>query len=229
LVKKNILIVVAHPDDEVLGCGGIIAKYSETNNFYTCILSGTVEAREKRPELEELWENINKANSILGIKKTFLGKFPNIKFNNVDHLEMVKFIEEIIIEIQPEIVLTHHPNDLNNDHLHTSQTCQAASSLYLRRNDLKPIKYLGFMEVLSSTEWSYSNSNSNYQPNTFIELSEEHLDKKIKALNAYKDVMRSWPHPRSEEVLKSLAILRGTQMGAKYAESLQAIFQKLEL
>lgn len=228
MTSKKILIVVAHPDDEVLGCGGIIAKYSSSNDIYSCILSGDVEARVKRPELERLNLDITKSNSILGIKESFLGNFPNIKFNNVDHLEMVKFIESIIIKVQPEYIFTHHPNDLNNDHLHTSLACQAASSLYLRRNDLKPIEYLGFMEILSSTEWSYSNANSNYQPNTFIELSEEHIELKIKALNSYKDVMRNWPHPRSAEVLKSLAILRGTQMGAKYAESLQTVFQRKE-
>jgi len=226
LQGKKILIVVAHPDDEVLGCGGFIHKYSKTNEIYSVILSGKVEAREKRPELEELLENINKANSILGIKKTFLGKFPNIKFNNVAHLEMVKFIEKTIIEVQPEIILTHHPNDLNNDHYQVSQACQAASSLYLRRKDLSPIEFLAFMEILSSTEWSYSNTNSTYQPNTFIELSEIDIDMKIKALNSYKDVMRPWPHSRSAEVLKSHSIYRGAQFGVKFAETLQTIFQK---
>lgn len=225
--SKKILIVVAHPDDEVLGCGGFINSFSKSNEIFSCILSGDVEAREKRPDLTLLNENITESNSILGIRESFVGQFPNIKFNNVDHLDMVQFIEKVIINIQPTVIVTHHPNDLNNDHFHVSQACQAASSLYLRRTDLNPLESLCFMEILSSTEWSYSNTQSTYQPNTFIELSEEDIDMKIQALNAYKDVMRPWPHSRSAEVIKSHAIYRGAQFGVKYAESFQTIFQKI--
>ena len=84
------------------------------------------------------------------------------------------------------------------------------------------------MKILSSTEWSYSNTNSIFQPNTFIELSEEDIIMKIKALNSYNDVMRPWPHSRSAEVLKSHAIYRGAQLGVKYAESFQTVFQKIK-
>lgn len=225
--SKKILIVVAHPDDEVLGCGGFIHKYSKSNEIYSCILSGEVAARNKRPELNILKKNIEESNNILGLKDSIIGPFPNIKFNTVSHLEMVQFIEEAIIKFQPTVILTHHPNDLNNDHYQVSQACQAASSLYLRRTDLIPIETIGFMEILSSTEWSYSNTNSTYHPNIFIELSEQDIDMKIKALNSYKDVMRPWPHSRSAEVLKSHSIFRGAQFGVKYAETFQIIFQKI--
>ncbi len=225
-MKKNILIVVAHPDDEVLGCGGMIAKYSKSHNIYSCILSGDVEARTKRPEIEVLKRNIEQTEEILGIKKTFLGTFPNIAFNNVDHLKLVGFIEKIILEIQPEYIFTHHHNDLNNDHYHTSIACQAASRFYQRRDDIVPLNSLFFMEVLSSTEWAVSNTHSLFIPNTFIELSKEEFDKKMEALRAYTGIMRDRPHPRSVEVLESLAILRGSQAGVNLAESFQLAFSR---
>jgi LmbE family N-acetylglucosaminyl deacetylase len=220
------LTVTAHPDDEVLGFGGTCFQLTKHGHkVYNLILSGNVEARSFRPDIKELISDTNSAQKIIGAEPPILGDFPNIKFNTVPHLDLVKFIEKNIEELSPDFIITHHPYDLNNDHYHVSKACQAASRLF-QRKDIKPIKGLYFMEILSSTDWAFPVNNQNFQPNTFIEIGSEGVQAKIASLYAYKGIMRNYPHPRSDESLKSLAILRGSQAGLNYAESFQAIFQR---
>lgn len=227
---KIYLTVTAHPDDEILGFGAsTYALTQKGHKVYNCILSGKADARLYRPEIDTLYKNTCQAQEIVGAEKPILGDFPNIKFNTVPHLELVQFIEKIIQDVQPDYIFTHHPSDLNDDHLHTSRACQAASRLFQRREDVKPIKGLYFMEIPSSTDWSFPTNVSSFLPNTFIECGKEAIQKKEEALNAYEGVMRPFPHPRSNEILIGLAALRGGQSGTNYAEAFQAAFQILEV
>lgn len=228
-MSKIYLTVTAHPDDEVLGFGASSYILSQQGHkVYNCILSGSVDARQHRPELEELYNDTCRAQEIIGAEKPILGNFPNIKFNTVPHLDLVQFIEKVIADVQPDYIFTHHPSDLNDDHLCVSRACQAASRLFQRRKNVKPIKGLYFMEILSSTDWSFPTNVSPFLANTFIEVGKLALSKKIEALEAYRDVMRDYPHPRSKEVLEGLAALRGGQSGKLYAEAFQSVFQILE-
>lgn len=228
-MKKKILSVTAHPDDEALGFGATAAKLAaEGYTIYNCILSGDVNARQHRPELDELFEHTANSQQIMGAQPPILGSFPNIQFNTVPHLELVQFIEKVIEKVEPDIIFTHHPYDLNNDHYHVSKACQAASRLS-QRKDVKPIQALYFMEILSSTDWAFPVDGNVFQPNTFFEIGEDFLQKKIEAIAAYKGVMRPFPHPRSEEIIKSLAAYRGGQSGVKYAEAFQMVYQHLDL
>lgn len=179
MVLLSYLVVVAHPDDEVLGAGATILKLSQAGyEVNVCILSDEVEARNNRPTLDKLNQDIDKAVNILGINKVIKGPFPNIAFNTVKHLDLVQFIEKTIIETGAEVVFTHHPADLNNDHYQTSIACQAAVRLFQRRADVKPIRELLFMEVPSATEWALNTSARQFTPNVFIEVGEERIDKK---------------------------------------------------
>jgi len=215
------LTVTAHPDDEILGFGGSSYCLSKKGNkIFNCILSGKVDARAKRPELVELSKNIDQAQKIIGAEKAILGDFPNIKFNIVPHIEIVQFIENVISKVKPDYIITHHPYDLNNDHYHTSKACQAASRLY-QRKPLKKLKGLYFMEILSSTDWAFPGNGKNFYPDTFITIGKNGLKNKIKALKAYKGIMRPYPHPRSNESLEALATIRGSQVGRKYCEGFQ--------
>ena len=222
------LLVVAHPDDEVLGAGATIKKLSEDGNTVdVCIMCTEAKARAHRPEDNELSCDMNDALNQLGVRKRYEGEFPNIEMNTVPHLKMVQFIEKAIIESSAEIIITHHPADTNNDHLHTSMACQAAIRLFQRRTDVAPLKEFWYMEVLSSTEWSVNSSMNRFVPNLFVEVGKEGIEAKIKAVAAYRGVMRPYPHPRSEEALMGLAAYRGAQAGSNYAEAFESVLRRI--
>lgn len=221
------LIVVAHPDDEVLGAGATMYKLTrEGHSVDVCILSGEVHARNYRPTTDELNEDVNSSLNILGVNQVIKGDFPNIEFNIVPHLKLVQFIEKAIVDTNAQIIFTHHPADLNNDHFYTSLACQAAVRLFQRKEGVMPIKELLFMEVPSATDWALNKSMNQFNPNTFIEVGKEAVDKKIEALARYRGVMRDYPHPRSREALKGLAAYRGGQAGMIYAEAFESVFRR---
>lgn len=226
----NYLLVVAHPDDEALGAGATMYKLSEKGHkVNVCIMAAQANARAFRPKDNELAEDTRKCLNVLGATKIFEGLFPNIELNTVPHLKLVQFIEKAIIESEAEVIITHHAADTNNDHAHTSLACQAAIRLFQRRDDVKPLQKLMFMEVLSSSEWNVNRALNPFNPNTFIEVGVDGINKKIEALAQYRGVMRDYPHPRSVEALKGLAAYRGAQAGLNYAESFECIFERVVL
>ncbi len=225
----NYLLVVAHPDDEVLGAGAMMYTKSRMgHNVDVCIMVGGVAARHLRPEDDQLESDIQSSTRTLGVRNVMKGEFPNIKMNTTPHLHLVQFIEKAIVAYEPDVVITHHPGDTNNDHLHTSLACQAAIRLFQRRPEAKPVKELWFMEVPSATEWGVDQSRQPFVPNTFVEVGEAGVEKKLEALARYRDVMRPYPHPRSNEAIRGLAAYRGSQAGLMYAEAFQCVFRREE-
>ena len=220
----NYLVVVAHPDDEVLGCGASINKLiKQGNNVAVAILVGKAAARANLSET--LSEDELKAMEILGVKKVFHADFPNIKMNTVPHLELVQFIEKCIDDWQADAIITHHPSDTNIDHQETSKAVNAACRLFQRTDGVPKLKALMYMEVPSSTEWSLNSSENQFKPNYFIEIGEDGLKVKLEALKAYKGVMRPFPHPRSDIGIEGLAAYRGVQSGRNYAEAFECVFR----
>lgn len=220
----NVLIVVAHPDDEVLGCGAAGAALASAGHIVrACFLAANAEARGGRPKESELLANVRQAQTELGFGPPMLGQFPNIRMNTVPHIELVQFIEAAIAETQAQIVFTHHPADLNDDHVQTARACMAAARLFQRRSAILPLRRLYFMEILSSTDWAFPSGKDLFRPDTFVEV-EGWLEKKLLALRAYRGVMRPFPHPRSEEVVRGLAAYRGGQSGRRHAEAFQTMF-----
>ena len=221
------LVVIAHPDDEILGFGGAgstLAEKGET--VQPVLLCGDVDARRLKPSNKELYADMLLANSRVGFAEPVLGDFPNIRMNTLPHVEIVQFIEQQIEQFQPTRIFTHHPGDLNDDHVQVSKACQAAARLFQRRSDMRPLEELYFMEILSSTEWSFASGSSAFQPNTFVEIGEHGVERKIEALSCYRNVMRDFPHPRSVEALRGLAAYRGAQAGLDYAEAFQLVFKR---
>ena len=224
----NYLIVVAHPDDEVLGAGATIYNLiKKGHNVAVATMANHAAARANISET--LTADQKESMNILGVTKTYAANFPNIKMNTVPHLELVQFIESCIEDFNAEIIITHHPSDTNNDHIMTSYAVQAASRLFQRKENILPLRGLMYMEVLSSTEWSLDSAANRFIPNCFIEIGVEGLNKKLEALSKYKGVMRNYPHPRSEEALKGLAAYRGCQAGCNYAEAFESAFTKINL
>lgn len=216
------LLVVAHPDDEVLGAGASIYKWTcNGDTVDVAIMCTEAKARAFRPEDKELDDDLNASSDFLGINRKFEATFPNIEMNTVPHLKLVQFIESAIKESEPDIVITHHPADTNNDHLQTSMACQEAVRLFQRRPEVKRIKEVWYMEVPSCSEWAINNALNLFRPNCFVEVGEEAVDAKIKALGMYRGVMRPYPHPRSAEYIKGLAAVRGSQWGQNYSEAFE--------
>lgn len=224
------LVVVAHPDDEVLGAGATIYRLSQLGKeVNVCIMSAQAMARANRPSDSELKDDMEACLRMLGIKHIILGNFPNIMLNTVPHLELVQFIETAILETGADVVITHHPADSNNDHMHTSIACQAAVRLFQRRREVLPLKELLYMEVLSSTEWALNTAVADFRPNTFVEVGYEAVEMKIEALSRYRGVMRDYPHPRSREAITGLAAYRGSQAGCMYAEAFECAMRRVTI
>lgn len=206
------MFVVAHPDDEVLGAGGFISKRIK-NKDDVCVVILNADYEKTR---ENMFNDINKSHQILGINNKALFSYKNMDFYNEDHRDMVETIEGEIRSFKPDYVFTHNDKDLHNDHRVTSFCVQQAVKLWQRNPEEKEnrIKGLFFIEVLSSTDWSlYS-----FKPDFYVEISKEDLDKKIKALECYKNVIRKQPHPRSIECIKALSVVRGAEIGYNFAE-----------
>lgn len=219
----NILFVVAHPDDEVLGAGATIRKFiSEGHKIAIATMANHAAARANISST--LVEDQAKAMQILGVEKCYAADFPNIKMNIVPHLELVQFVERCIEDFNAEAIFTHHPSDTNNDHVQTSYAVQAASRLFQRKEGVPRLKILAYMEILSSTEWSLEPSSHRFTPNYFVEIGKEGVEIKLSALSVYKGVMRDYPHPRSKEAISGLAAYRGAQAGCNYAEAFETVF-----
>ena len=221
------LIVVAHPDDECLCAGASIWKWvQEGNRVDVCVMCSQAQARSQRPSDENLASDMKRSMSFLGIQNIYEGTFPNIKMNTCPHLELVQFIEKAILASQPDVVITHHPADVNDDHHQTSRACQAAIRLFQRRTDVKPLTEFWYMECLSASDWSLV-ADGKFDPNTFVEVGEAGVEAKIKALQMYRDVLRAYPHPRSEAGIKAQAVVRGGQAGLQYAEAFQSVLRRI--
>lgn len=218
---KKILIVAAHPDDEVLGCFGTVAKFIKDGyEAYTLILSGGKTSRGEidKKELDLLQDEMEKANELIGIKKVFIANFPDNAFDSIALLEIVKEIEKIKNEIMPEIIFTHHIGDMNIDHQITHKAVLTAT----RPMKDECVKTIYSMEVPSSTEWNGFLSQMAFVPNVFFEIDDT-IDLKIDAMAQYRSELREYPHPRSLKHLKELAKVNGTKVGLNYSENFMLI------
>jgi len=221
----NILVICSHGDDAVLGMGGTIHKFAEKdyNKIYVLILSelGYGSRRKRTVALSAQngeWEKeVEKAHQILGVKDTFFwGGFPDNEFDKVSLLSIVKIIEKVKNNIKPEIVFTHKANCLNIDH----KMSYEATIVATRPIPNECVKAVYTYEVLSSSEWNFGADDI---PNTYQELSEENLDKKIEAMKIFESELREFPHPRSLSGIQLLAHKRGMESGIYYAEAFKLI------
>lgn len=215
------LIVAAHPDDEALGAGAMIHNVSlKGDEVYVCLLSHWSPTRD-----DNLEDGIKQSHEILGVKKSYVGDFGCMRFKDEDHHAIVRFIEAAIKDCKPDVLITHHPADIHVDHGVTTQCCLEAAKLPQRQIvTIPPIKKIMFMEVPSSTDWNVNPTNGIFTPNVFMQVEDADITAKIEAIRVYADVIRKYPHPRSYETITSMSFIRGSQCGAKLAESFQLVF-----
>lgn len=218
----NVLVVAAHPDDEVLGCGGTIAKHvREGDRVHVLILAEGATSRDltrdraqRKSELSALARAAHQASKILGITTLTLHDFPDNRMDSCDLLDIIKVVEGAIAQHQPNIIYTHHIGDLNIDHRCTSEAVVTAA----RPLPGNCINTLLFFEVPSSTEWQTPHSAPAFSPNWFVDISDT-LGAKLKALEAYQSEMRPYPHPRSVIAIEHLVKWRGSSIGVEAAEA----------
>ena len=216
-MSRNYLFVVAHADDELLGCGATMQRLiAEGNDVYVCCTTHDAPTREAN-----ICQTMFETHKILGVKETFVGKATALELNKHERYELVAFIENAIKASECDVIFTHSLNDLNKDHVLTAELTLEAARLPQRLiADVKPIKEVAMFEVPCSTAWG----TKAFEPNKYVEVSIEQLNKKIELIKMYDNVVRKRPHPRSEENIIALAMLRGCQGGFNYAEAYKTIF-----
>lgn len=213
------LFIVAHPDDEALGAGGTIRRLANAGHRIAVL---TISSNSPT-RADDLIAAQKKSHKILGAAASYNLGVEAMRFAEQDRYTMTQEIENIIRTESPDYIVTHNPTDTHNDHRITSELTREAFLLPLRRKNIdKEIKGAFFMEIPSSTDWSYAG----FAPNTFAEINRGDLREKIKAIEVYDDVLRPIPHPRNAESIKALARYRGGQCGAAYAESFIKFYGK---
>lgn len=220
---SKILVIAAHPDDEVLGCGGTIAKMAaEGKQVEILILGEGATSRDGSTggEVELLRADARKAAEVLGAVNVHFASLPDNRFDSVPLLDVIKQIETVIDEVQPEIVFTQHGGDLNVDHEITFRAVMTAVRPMAERG----IRALYAYEVASSTEWAFQKFEPVFRPSLFMDI-DGFVEKKIEAMAAYEMESRPAPHPRSPEVLRAMAVTRGSAAGLKAAEAFEVVWQ----
>jgi LmbE family N-acetylglucosaminyl deacetylase len=217
---EQILVLAAHPDDEVLGCGGAMAHHADIGDAVDIIfVADGVYSRErneeqKKSECGRRREAAQTAAQILGARPPYFVDFPDQRLDQLALLDIVQSIERLAREIKPTIIYTHHYGDLNTDH----RTVAEAALTAFRPLPGSTVKAIYGFEILSSTEWRFGPPTDIFNPTRFLDITKTWA-RKLKALYAYHDEMRAFPHSRSYETVEALARIRGSAAGLEAAEA----------
>ena len=219
-MSPSILVIAAHPDDEVLGCGGTLLKLAhEGAEIHLAFLADGIGSRNPDPaqrqaELDHRRAAARAAADILGAASVHFDDLPDNRLDGVPLLDLTQRVEALIARHRPVTLFTHHGGDLNIDHRRTHQAVMTAC----RPQSGHPVRTLLCFEVPSSTEWQPPGSGTPFTPNWFVDIGAT-LDGKLAALTAYAAEVREWPHPRSREGVAYLARWRGASVGCQAAEA----------
>lgn len=226
---SRVLVVAAHPDDEVLGVGGTVVKHVSEGDAVHCLILGEgctsrFEKRElaDRESVSILHGQTLKSAELLGYEKVEFGDFPDNRFDQMNLIDIVKCIEKKVQEFEPDIIYTHHGKDLNIDHQYVFKAVLTA----VRPMIQSPVKELYTFETLSSTEWNFGKENV-FTPNIFVD-AKPFIDKKIEAMKCYETELCNYPHPRSIKGIYLLSEYRGMTVGKEYVEAFECIFKIMD-
>jgi len=214
----KVLVIAPHPDDEVLGCGGTIVKHTkEGDEVYLCIVTKAYTPDWSEEFIKNRPKEIQKANDVLGIKKTFFLDLPTAKLDTIAQKQLNELIHKCINEVRPEIMYIPYEHDLHRDHRLVFEACTVA----LRPMSNPSVRKILSYETLSESDWSLLNPHS-FTPNIYVDISDT-LEDKIRAMSVYKSELRPFPYPRSLEAIKILAQKRGIEAGLSAAEAFMLI------
>ena len=215
-MAKNILVVAPHPDDESLGCGGVILKHkSKGDHVSWCIVTTMVEDEVNTKATINSRENeISSVQNAYGIDKLFRLGYPTTMLIQLSYGQLVNSAKEVIEEVKPEVIYLPYPLDVHSDHRITFSVFFSCTKNYRAPSIRKIFSY----ETLSETNYSSPSISNVFVPNYFIDIT-EHFEKKMEILSIYKTEMEEHPFPRNPQAIEALAILRGSTCGSKYAEA----------
>ena len=228
LRNKKIMIVVAHPDDELLGLGATMNKLITEYNVSTHVVilgegitsrSDQRDSESWKKELETHKKNIHAAKDCIGYQSVSIHDFPDNRFDDVNLLDIVKVVEKEKNEFKPSVIFTHHGGDLNIDHQRTFEAVITAT----RPMENEQVNTIITFETPSGTEWRASSDPRHFIPTLFFEVSEKNINAKIKGMESYEFEKRKYPHPRSPEALKIQAQRWGISVGKPFAEAFVVI------
>jgi LmbE family N-acetylglucosaminyl deacetylase len=221
----KVLVIAAHPDDEVLGCGATAARLvMEGHEVHVAILGEGITSRHSdradadSAQLATLHQRAHAAAAKLGVKHVFLHKLPDNRLDTVPLLDVVKIVEDLVDQMQPEVIYTHHGGDLNVDHGVIHRAVLTATRPVVGQ----PVREVYAFEVPSSTEWAFQQLASPFRPNVFVDITRT-LEAKIAAIQCYETEARQFPHPRSPEALRALAMRWGSIAGCAAAEAFELV------
>lgn len=218
------MVVVAHPDDELLGLGATMNRLisEQQVNVHVVILGEGITSRSDNRDKEK-WEkelaihrsNIYAAQKCIGYHSISVHQIADNRFDSVDLLDIIKIIEKEKEQFQPDVIFTHHGGDLNIDHQRTFEAVITCT----RPMEHERVKTIIAFETPSGTEWRASTDPKHFIPNLFFEVTEENIMAKVKGMENYEFEKRSYPHPRSPEALKIQAQRWGIAIGKSFAEA----------
>lgn len=210
---KRILVIAAHPDDEMLGCGGTIKKFINSG----CEVITVIVAKGRPDKQRRINRFCKRANAQLGVANVVFLDYPNLKLETYPLHEIVEKLAVLVDTYEPEVVLTHYQGDINRDHQVTFEAVLTAT----RPLPGKKLVELLCFETVGSTEWGATKYDA-FRPNFFVDISDT-IDDKIDALRHYDLEMRPAPHPRSYEGVRLLAGVRGMTVGVPYGEAFEIV------
>jgi len=216
-----VLVVAAHPDDEVLGVGATAARRAAAGDTVHLALLGegiTSRPGTDRTAVGALQDDARAVAGMLGAKSVAFGALPDNRFDTVALLDIVQRVEGWVRELDPEVVYTHHPGDLNVDHRLTFQAVLTAT----RPVPGCRVREVYAFEIASSTEWAFGRLAAPFSPTVFEDVAST-IDLKVACLERYRGEHRAFPHPRSGEALRAIARRWGTVVGLPYAEAFELI------
>ncbi len=219
-MAETILVLAAHPDDEVLGCGATLARHAAYGDHVHAFIvaEGATSRGDGDHAVAALREAAQKSAAALGFLSIGFGGLPDNKLDSLPLLDIIKAIEPLVNDLQPDLIYTHHGGDLNIDHRIVYQAVRTVC----RPLPGSPLRQIRCFETPSSTEWGGHNLGSEFRPNLFIDV-ESQINMKRAALQCYQSEMRPFPHARSNEAVDALARLRGSQAGFLAAEAFEII------
>jgi LmbE family N-acetylglucosaminyl deacetylase len=219
VAARRIAVIAAHPDDELLGAGGTLARHAMAGDeVHAIVAADGAGSRYPGEMMATLEKDARRAGDVIGFAAMRFLALPDQRLDVVPLIELTQLLEAVLDDIAPEVLYTHFPHDVNTDHGQVAKAAWTACRPYYRRG----LRRFAVFETPSSTEWAWPMDGTGLQPNFFVDVTET-LDVKTAAMECYESELRDYPHPRSSRALRERAAYWGSQVGLLAAEPFRVL------